>query len=171
MINNEIFRELPAHARLWIYGVDVPFSPETETRISTELEQFMKAWQSHGRKVVGEFVILHHRFILIAADIPQADISGCGIDASVHALEEAGKQLGFSLLSGLSVFYRDKEGTIQSVPRATFRKLVRSESVLSDTIVFDTSLVELAQLRAGLFELPAHASWHASVFRIASTAT
>lgn len=168
MMYTNIFQALPSHAKLWIYGVDAPLNPETEAQIDAQLTQFMQAWQSHGRKVTGQFVILEHRFILIAADIPQADISGCGIDASVHALEEAGKRLGFTLLSGLHVFYRDGNNAIQSVPRAGFRKLVRSESVSSDTIVFDTSLAKLDQLRSGSFELPAHASWHATVFRIPS---
>lgn len=167
----DLFKRLPDHARLWIYGVDSNLAPDTEAQIDAHLTRFMGAWQSHGRKVLGNFAILDHRFIIIAAEIPEAEISGCGIDASVHALEQIGQQLGFKLLTGLDILYRDEAGSIQSAPRAGFRKLVRSETVSGETMVFDTSLVQLAQLRQGLFEQPAHASWHATVFRIPAPST
>ncbi len=168
MIDISLFDDMPATARLWVYTVDKPLNSETEALIDAQLSQFMAAWQSHGRKVLGRFTILEHRFILITADIPEAEISGCGIDASVHALEEAGKKHNFELLSGLHVLYRDEHGQVQNAARPAFRKLVRSDTVTGDTIVFDTSLTTLAQLRAGGFELPAQASWHAMVFRIPS---
>ncbi len=171
MTYTDFFPSLPAHARLWVYGVDRMLNPETEAQINAQLGQFMSAWQSHGRKVIGQFAIVDHRFIVIGADIPEADISGCGIDASVHALEETGNKLGFALLSGLIVFYRDRKNNIHGAPRATFRKLVRSGEVSGDTIVFDTSLVKLSQLRDGQFELPAQNAWHATVFRIPSPTT
>lgn len=171
MQNETLFSDLPAHARLWIYTTDQPLAPETEALVSAQLMQFMNAWQSHGRKVLGDFLIHEHRFILISADIPDAEISGCGIDASVHALEEAGKRHGFSLLSGLSVLFRDEQGQITSVPRGAFRKMVRSEEVTGDTTVFDTSLVLLQDVRDGKFELPARSSWHATVFRIPAPTT
>ncbi|MEM8486404.1 MAG: hypothetical protein AAF564_12705 [Bacteroidota bacterium] len=168
MIDTSLFDDMPANARLWVYTVNQPLSSDTEALIDAQLSRFMAAWQSHGRKVQGRFAILENRFILITADIPEADISGCGIDASVHALEEAGKKHNFELLSGLHVLYRDAQGVVQNAARPAFRKLVRSDAVTSDTIVFDTSLTTLAQLRSGGFELPAHASWHAMVFRIPS---
>ncbi len=171
MSHTELFQDLPAHARLWIYSIDRSLDSKTEAMIDARLSKFMAGWQSHGRQVTGRFAIVDHRFILIAAEIPEAEISGCGIDASVHALEDVGRQLGFNLLTGLDVLYRDQEGTIQSVPRAAFRKLVRSEQVTGETKVFDTSLVSLEQLRQGSFELPAHASWHGMVFRIPTTST
>ncbi len=166
-----MFEELPAHALLWVYAVDSPLTPATTEQVSGQLSHFMDAWQFHGQKVDGQFAFLYDRFILIAADISEAEISGCGIDASVHVLEETGQRLGFNLLSGLNVFYRDENRVVQSVSRSTFRKLVRSEEVTGETIVFDTSLVKLDQLREGLFELPAHDSWHAMVFRIPSPST
>ncbi len=171
MTYSDFFPSLPAHARLWVYGVDPVLTPETEAQVDAQLTRFLAAWQSHGRKVYGEFTIVDHRFIVIAADIPEAEISGCGIDASVHALEQTGNTLGFTLLSGLNVFYRDNSGNIHGVPRAAFRKLVRSGEVSGDTIVFDTSLVKLDQLREGQFELPAQNAWHATVFRIPSPTT
>jgi hypothetical protein len=171
MHSTTLFPDLPDQARLWIYSVDAPLNSETKRLIKDQLDRFVSQWHSHGRKVNGRFALLENRFILIAADIPDADISGCGIDASVHALSNLGLQLGFSLLTGLHICYRDREGQVTHTSRPDFRKMVRDEVVNGDTQVFDTSLTLLSQWREGAFELPARASWHAQVFRIPSPAS
>ena len=98
--------------------------------------------------------------------LPQAEISGCGIDASVHATEEAAGRLGVAWSSPLLVLYRDTDGAVRNLPRSAFRKLVADGTVTAETPVFDVSLTTLGQLRSGAFEKPAGASWHARVFRI-----
>ena len=168
MNHNHIFSTLSETARLWIYSTDIALSGDQKDRINSQLDLFLQNWQSHGRKVHGEAAILHDRFIIIGAEIPDADISGCGIDASVHALETIGQQSGFNILSGLLIFYRDPNGGIVHTNRSTFRKLVQSEDITADTIVFDPSLTHLKQFWEGNFELRAKDSWHATVFRIPS---
>ena len=166
MDSNSHFASLSDQARLWIYPVDKSLSHEEKSAIESQLEEFIQGWHSHGRKVNAEAFILHNRFILIAAEIPESEISGCGIDASVHAIEAIGKESGFSVLSGLAVMYRDSSGSVQVSSRSAFRKLVKSNEIKGNTIVFDPGITLLSQYRAGAFELPAHASWHAMVFRI-----
>ena len=166
MRDQTLFSSLPDQARLWIYASDRTLQKDEIHQIRLLFDEFIADWHSHGRKVSAEFDILHNRFVLLAANIPDADISGCGIDASVHALEQIAHRAGFSILSGLHILYKSGAGTIESAPRPVFRQLVRTESITGETIVFDTSLTHVHQLRAGSFELPAQSSWHATVFRI-----
>lgn len=166
MNTQTLFSELNSDARLWVYAVDGELNPETKETVEDHLNHFVSQWHSHGRKVNGRIAILADRFILIGADIPDAEISGCGIDASVHALEKLGETLGFTLLSGLNVLYRNQNNQITHTTRSTFRQMVRDELINGDTIVFDTSLTQVGQLRAGAFELAAKDSWHSMVFRI-----
>ena len=160
------FDSLSSQARVWVYPVDTLLSSEQVQLIESSLDEFIKNWNSHGRKVNAEAAILHNRFIVIAAEIPEAEISGCGIDASVHALELIGKETGFSVLSGLNVFYKDSLGSIHALNRSAFRQLVRSSQIDGSTIVFDPSITTLEQFNTGAFELPARSSWHAMVFKI-----
>ena len=157
---------MPDDARLWIYATDRALTSAEKNKIRSFFEDFIAGWHSHGRKVSAAFDLFHSRFIVIAANIPDADISGCGIDASVHALDQIARESGFSVLSGLHVFYRNADGDIVSASRPGFRKLVRSDEIKGDTPVFDTSLNHLRQLRQHRFELPARDAWHATVFRI-----
>lgn len=170
MSYDHLFPSLSDEARLWVYATDHEVSEAAAHEILVRLRAFIDQWQSHGRPVRAESTILYRRFILLAAEIPDAEISGCGIDASVHALEQIGADQGFSLLTGLYVFYRGAGGEVLHERRAGFRKLVREGKVNGDTVVFDPSITHLAQLKNREFERPALKSWHATVFRIAPAA-
>lgn len=168
MKNLALFSSLSDEARLWIYAVDRPLEAEEMINIESSLDGFIEGWHSHGRKVKAESAILYNRFILIAAEIPEAEISGCGIDASVHAIESIGQSNGFSLLSGLIVYYKDSSDSIHAVSRSAFRQLVRAARVSAATVVFDPGITSLTEFKEGGFELQAGSSWHSMVFRIPS---
>ena len=158
---------LPDAARCWIYVAERPLTEAEQTALLNALETFFEGWVSHGRPVHGAATCLDDRFLVVAGTLMQeGTISGCGIDASVHAVEEAAQRLGLRWASPLLVFYRDADDTVVSLPRSAFKKLVADGTVNAETQVFDVSLTTLGQLRSGGFEQPAGDSWHARVFRI-----
>ncbi|ARA91709.1 MAG: hypothetical protein D6685_04065 [Bacteroidetes bacterium] len=166
-MSSPLFSTLPDEARLWVYAADRPLTAAEQTTLTRRLMPFLASWTSHGRPVQGAMHLLHDRFLLVAAVLAGgADISGCGIDASVHAVEEAAEAVGVRWLSPLEVLYRDDEGQIRHVPRSGFRQLVRAGTVTGATPVFDLSLTTVGALRAQGLERPASAGWHARVFRI-----
>lgn len=165
------FRDLPDEARVWMYAADRDLNDLEEKRAVEILNEFCASWHSHGRPVESAADVLEGRFALIAGRIVDGDISGCGIDASVHALEKAASELAFEWLSGLDVHFRDENGAVRSLSRSGFRDAVREGVVDADTPVFDFSISSLGQLRAGDFERPAGRTWHARVFRIPQPAS
>jgi len=166
-----LFPALPDNARVWIYVSDRHLSASEQDRLLESLRPFLAQWTSHSRRVIGEALILDERFLVVAATLEEGDISGCGIDKSTHAVEEAGQALGITWMSGLTLLYRDQAGVVQAVSRPEFRDLVRRGVVDADTRVFDTSLTTLAELRNGNLEKPAGASWHSRTFQIPEAAT
>ncbi len=156
---------MPDDARLWIYPADRPLSRDDEAALQGALGDFFEDWASHGRRVRGVAHIVEGRFLLVAATL-DGDISGCGIDASVHAVEAAGQAAGVGWLSPLTVFFRDGEGNVAVAPRPVFRKRVRGGEVTAETMVYDPSITTVGELRAGAFVKTAGASWHGRVFRI-----
>ena len=163
----DLFPALPDDARCWIYVADSPLTEAEQTSLLGALDTFFAGWASHGRPVQGAATCLDNRFLVVAGVIAQGgDLSGCGIDASVHAVEESAHRLGVTWASPLLVFFRDADATVQSLPRSAFRKLVADGTVHAETRVFDVSLSTLGQVRGGAFEQPAGASWHARIFRI-----
>lgn len=161
-----LFPELPPTARIWIYGADQALSPSERDRLIDRLRPFLEDWRSHGRSVRGRAALLEDRFLVVAADLPEGDISGCGIDASVHAVEEAGRMAGRSWLSALTIFFRDDEGVIRAASRPEFRRAVRAGSITGETSVFDLTPGTLGEFRSAGLERPAASTWHGRVFRI-----
>ncbi|MGA7306360.1 MAG: hypothetical protein WBW88_15890 [Rhodothermales bacterium] len=163
------FDSLPDSARIWINAADRDLSTREQGQIKDLLVDFIAGWSSHGRKVEGSAAILADRFVVIAAYIPGGDVSGCGIDASVHALAGIAEATGFTWAPALDVFYR-QDGGIRQVDRMTFSDLAAHGHVAPDTIVYDPSLTTLGEWRSKGFELPARNAWHSRVFRFESEA-
>ena len=160
------FPALPDDARCWIYTAERPLTATEQNTLLETLTTFFDTWTSHSRPVQGNAVIVDDCFLIVAATLAAGDISGCGIDKSVHAVETAAQEMGFGWVSPLQVFYRDANGVVQHVSRPSFRRLVGDGIVTADTPVFDVSLTTLGLLRTGAFESPAGRSWHARIFRI-----
>ena len=162
-----LFPTLPNEARCWIYIADRRLTETEQASLLNALHPFFQGWASHGRPVQGAATCLDDRFLVVAGTLMQeGTISGCGIDASVRAVEEAATRLGIKWASPLLVFFRNADGSVDSLPRSAFKRLVADGTVTAQTRVFDVSLTMLGQLRNGGFEKPAGASWHARVFRI-----
>ena len=157
---------LPGQARLWLYASDRPLTPEEEAQLIARFEGFAAAWSSHGRTVTGLAEIADSRVLGIAAWVEDGDISGCGIDKSVHAIHELSAELGFSWLAGLNVVWRDGTGAIRVGSRRDFREQVASGAVTGDTPVIDLSATYVGDLPG--VERPAAESWHAQVFGLSA---
>ncbi|MEM6337042.1 MAG: hypothetical protein AAF752_10770, partial [Bacteroidota bacterium] len=115
---------IPAPARLWVYTASRTLTPAEQETILGQLQVFFSQWQSHGQKVTAEAEIRANRFLLLSATL-EGDISGCGIDSSVHAIEQIGGHLGVEWASGMDVAYRDALGNVRVVSRLEFKRLAR----------------------------------------------
>lgn len=161
-----LFPDLPNEASLWIYAANRSFSEDEKTALIEGLEPFLAQWTTHGHPVLGDAAIAHDRFLLVAGIVPDGELSGCGIDASIQAVKMLFNRLSLDFVPGLDVLYRATDGAVRNVSRPEFRALVQSGAVTAATPVFDLSLTTVGALRQGGLEKPAGRSWHAKVFRI-----
>lgn len=160
------FASLPAQARLWIYAADRPLSEAVQNQLLARLDLFLATWKSHGRDVMGAATIYADQFLMLGAYLTNGEISGCGIDASVHQIESLAKDTGFSWASPLLIYYRNAEGEVCITPRNRFRQAIQSLEVNGDTFVFDLALQTIGDLHTTGFEKMAANAWHARIFRI-----
>jgi hypothetical protein len=164
------FGSLSDSARLWIYAANRNLSSMEQRALQSHLDHFLDDWTSHGQSVLGGYMICHDRFVIVAAEIPSEDISGCGIDKSVHILEDAAEVMGFQWLPGLDVIYVASDGEVCSAPRTEFRALADAGMVTSATVVFDLTAGSVGELRTGGFRKPAGSSWHSAAFELTDPA-
>lgn len=163
------FDTLPDPARLWIYTASEPIAEAAEP-LSRGAKEFVATWMSHGRPVAGDAFVCENRFLILGALGTEEELSGCGIDASVHEVVRLGERLGIHWADALSVAYRSSPGMIEVVERSVFRARSRSGEVDADTVVFDTALPTVGDWRSSRFERAAADSWHARVFGLARAA-
>jgi hypothetical protein len=166
-MNQEVLPSLPAAASVWIYAADRDLTADEVDILYARLAEFIDSWKTHGRSVQGEAAIVAERFVVIGGYLEGGDISGCGIDASTGALNEASGALGFGWEPLLNVFYRDAENRIRAVSRQEFRSLAGSGAIHAATRVFDPAVSTLGQLRAQGLERPAGLSWHSRLLATA----
>ncbi len=164
MQQGNIFSDLPDDARCWVYVADEPLAESTVEALRSRAQSFLGTWQSHGRTVIGAMEVLDKQIVLLAANVEGGDISGCGIDKSVHMVEQAARELGISWLPALRIVYRDADGHVQHCSRSEFKARVEDATVTSNTHVFDPTVQSVGDVREGQLEQPARQSWHSTVF-------
>jgi len=158
------FASFPEDARLWVYAATTPLTDDDIAHVKRRVGAFLQDWSSHGRPVRGALHVQERRFIMLAATLDEGNISGCGIDASVHVVEDVANARDIAWIPALHVIYRDAEGHIQHCSRPQFRTLVDAGDATADTPVFDPSITSVHALHSGQFEQPAGSSWHAQAF-------
>lgn len=152
---------MPDTADCWLYAAHRELSSEEVSFLNDLFSAFEKDWSSHGRSVSGSCSIVGNRVVIVAAHVDGGDISGCGIDKSLHLLQEAGASRGVEWSSALNIVYEDADGGLLVTSRQAFKKLAGQGLVTPETRVIDLSIRSLGDLRnPGLFR-PVSSSWHA----------
>jgi hypothetical protein len=157
------FQGLPDDAQLWVFGFDQPLSDRDKENIEKHLDTFLPGWMSHQAPVQGGYTILYDRFVLVAGYCPEG-LSGCSMDSCVSSFKGLKARCGLDALNRNLVFYRDREGQVQSLDRSSFQRKVDSAEITPASTVFDTTLQKLGQLRSGGLETTFEKSWHARAF-------
>lgn len=155
-----LFPDFDDQAKIWIYGIYRQITDQDKMTIKKYLDEFVATWKSHGDEVTGDYTLLFDRFIIIAAKT--SDVSGCSIDSSVRVFKDLKNKHGINALDLNLVFFRSGNH-IKCVKRFEFASLNQSDNITPETLVFDTSIQSLYQLRQGKFEVQVGDSWHANL--------
>lgn len=150
---------LPAHARVWIYQSNRPFTAQEKERINGQLQAFAEQWTSHNRALRAAAELVHDRFIVLMVDESMADASGCSIDKSVNFLKALQAEYGVDLFDRMRFSYRDDHGRVDSLPREAFAAAYAAGQLTDDTPVFDPLVPTKEDYDQG-FVKPLGKSWH-----------
>lgn len=155
--------DLPDNARTWVFGANKTLEPPASATLLVEVDRFLFQWKAHGSPLTVGRDWKYDRFLTVAVDQSTAGASGCSIDGLFRALKALEPRLGASLVTSGLVFFRDENGTIQSVDRERFTLLGAEGKIHPGTRVFDPTVTTLGEWRAR-FEMDAAKSWHAGLF-------
>ena len=99
----ELFSELPAHSRVWIYMSNREFSEAETNSISQEIEDFVSSWKAHQKSLKASGTLLLNRCIIFAVDENTESISGCSIDSSVKFIKSIGTKYEVDFFNRLNM--------------------------------------------------------------------
>lgn len=157
------FDELPGHSRLWVFAAERALTAGERARLLETVDTFLDDWQAHRHPLTSARDVRYDRFLLVAADEQAAGVSGCSIDALVREIKQLEAALGVRLVDHGPVLFRDEQEIVR-VARDEFASLVREGRVTPETAVFNNTVTRVEDVRAGRWEGPASASWHARAF-------
>ncbi|MBC7388865.1 MAG: hypothetical protein H7329_06630 [Opitutaceae bacterium] len=151
------FNEISENSRTWIFASEKELNEVQLNEITLTLKTFTENWQSHNQNVHSTFQIIEKRFIVIAADGDKSDISGCGIDKSMHVMLELEQKLKLSLTNKSLLFFKQKQETI-SIPLLSMKQAVLSNELSPDTLYYNTLASTIEEVKKS-FCIPAQYTW------------
>jgi len=154
---------LPDDARLWLFALDGPAD-----EVLPAVLAWLPSWTSHGRPVRAGATVAHDTVLAVGAAISpeelNAGISGCGVDAMQHAVEDAARAAGRALLPALLITWEDADGRWQSGGRPAFRRAIAGGDVGPATRVLDLTPTTVGALRHDGVVRPAGEAWTGRLF-------
>lgn len=149
---------LPDDARLWLFAFDGPADD-----VLPAVRGWLPSWTSHGRPVHADAAVVHDTVLAVGAAITPAElnagISGCGVDAMQHAVEEAARASSRALLPALLITWMGADGWWRTGGRPSFRRAAASGDVGPATPVLDLTATTLGALRRDGIARPAGEAW------------
>ncbi len=97
------FDQMPDNARVWVYAANRTLSQTEQTEITAKAGAFVSGWTAHQQQLKASFAILNNVFLVIAVDENFNEVSGCGIDKSVHFMQEIDRAYNLNLFNRLQV--------------------------------------------------------------------
>ncbi len=146
-------------AYVWIFGVSPAVSGSSGAQLLRRVDEFLDGWTAHNEPVLAGREFRDGSFLVIAA-APQSERSGCSIDRMFGTLQSLERDLGVKILDPNRVFFRHGDGRVDAITRAEFRE--RGDP---HTIVFDTTVERLGDVRGGKWERKAEESWHRELLK------
>lgn len=141
------FHSLPDSARVWVYTSERLLSEQEQNLISLKSERFLGSWQSHQQDVRSSFEIKDDRFLIIAVDESYHGISGCGIDKSLHFVQELESELGISLTNKTNVVF-DVNGEQIVLPFVEIKSAISEGIISTENLYYNTLVSNLGELKS-----------------------
>jgi len=145
---------LPDDARVWVFGISPALDTEKSRTLLARIDTFLAQWAAHNVPITSSRDLIEGSFLVIGVD-HDAETSGCSIDRMFGTLKQLESELAVKILDPNRIFVRHGDGHVDAISRPDFR--ARADM---HTVVFDTIVERLGEIRSGRWERAAEKSWH-----------
>ena len=152
-----LFNEMPADAKVWIYAANRILTDTEAIDIQKAGDDFTQSWTAHQNQLKAEFAILHNTFFVFMVDENVNEVSGCGIDKSVHFMQEMDKKYNLDAFNRLSIELW-QNNTVVLTNKQKLSVMLQENAANAQTIIFNKTVTYKKQFDAE-FQLKLDKSW------------
>jgi hypothetical protein len=135
------FEQMPPDAKVWIYAANRKLSPSEQEIITRKGHEFTTGWTAHNNQLRAEFAILHDVFLVLMVDVHFNEVSGCGIDKSVHFMQAIDREHDLNLFNRLQVELL-VNGEVLLTGKQKLSVMLQDGAVNEQTVTFNKNLVD-----------------------------
>ena len=150
------FNKMPDYARVWVYQANKKLPDSQVRKIQQILEDQINNWAAHGADLAGSVQILHSRFVIVAVDELQNQVSGCSIDASTRWLKDIGTEMNIDFFDRSVVFLQNNE--LQTVEINKIKSLITDDILTPNTLIFNNLVSNIKEFKNN-WNVKASDSW------------
>jgi hypothetical protein len=156
-MSDTLINEMPSEAKVWIYGANRVLTNAEVAEITDIGNSFTQTWTAHQQQLKATFAILHNVFMVVMVDERHNAVSGCGIDKSVHLMQDIDKQYQLDLFNRLRIeLWQANQVVLTNKQKLSV--MLQEGTVNEQTFVFNKSISTKAQFDTS-FQIPLSESW------------
>lgn len=130
------FQELKEDSRIWIFQADRKLTDKEKDRISERVKSFTGQWAAHGKQLKSSFILPNNTHLIVGVDISINNATGCSIDALIHTIQEAGKELDVNFFDRKAVAY-EHQGQTDVVKFGDLQSAINKGIISPETITYN----------------------------------
>ena len=151
------YNELSDNSKIWIYQADRVLTKDEVTNIKEQISSFVTNWTAHNRPLKAFAEIQDNLFVIFFVDENESTISGCGIDKSVHLIQEIGRQINVDFFNRMTIAYKIDD-TIYLSGMSELKDLYNSKKISGSTPVFNNTIQTKNEFENS-WRIPLDKSW------------
>ncbi len=153
-INSDLLTD---NAKVWVYPSSRKFYSNEVEELKAKIRDFVENWKVEDTDFKASYQLVYDRFIVLYAE-GNVSLSNSDIDAQVSFILSIQKEYDIELLDRMNVCFKQGE-FVQYKEIKAFKKMLKSKSVSSKTIVFD-NLIQTKEEFDQFWEIPITESWY-----------
>lgn len=152
-----VFDQMPPDARVWIYAANKKLTPAEQADITAKADAFTAQWTAHQNQLKASFAILHNVFLVLMVDENFNEVSGCGIDKSVHFIQDIDREYNLNLFNRLQIELLVNDEVILT-GKQKLSVMLQEGQVNAQTTMFNKNITDKHTFDTQ-FRLPLGKSW------------
>lgn len=135
------------NSKIWIYQSTRPFSASEISEIAPILHNFVSTWTTHGQQLKANANIIYQQFIVFIVDDSLTNISGCGVDKSVHCIQQIEQKFNILLLDRMRVAYFNNQKAIETIHINEIANAYNNSQLTNQSLIFNNNVQTLTELK------------------------